>query len=204
MNTYGQNREDEIISQYFTDPGTLLSIGENDGQTLSNALAFIEIGWSAYLIEPSPTVFPKLTARHKDNIHVQCFQVAISDIAKELTFYESSSASKGEDRALVSSLLPSEILKWKRAGVVFKPIKVQSITWNAFVALHDIDRLDYITIDAEGFDLKILRQINFDQHQTKVVCVEWNSINKHSYVSVMNKYGFNMAHQNAENLIFVR
>jgi len=56
---YSQNNEQEIIENFFKrqeNEGSdlvLLSIGENDGKTLSNSLACIERGWRATLVEPS-------------------------------------------------------------------------------------------------------------------------------------------------------
>lgn len=206
MNSYSQTQEDTLIAQYFDKPGTLASVGENDGKTLSNSLAFIEMGWSAYLIEPSPSVFPKLELLHKDNIKVQCIQAAITDRNGNFTFHDSGSAEriKGEDRALVSSLDLKETSKWRRAGVRFNKIQVPGITWKTFIERYDVFDLDFISLDAEGFDLKILKQIDFNFHKTKVVCVEWNSISKVSYENVMKPFGFEIKHCNSENLIFVR
>ena len=44
---FSQNQEEDVILKYFEylPVGTFLSIGENDGQTLSNVRALAEKGW---------------------------------------------------------------------------------------------------------------------------------------------------------------
>ena len=61
MKSYSQNNEQKHILEFFNGKkGTLLSIGENDGQTYSNAYALIQLGWISALVEPSEIAFNKL------------------------------------------------------------------------------------------------------------------------------------------------
>src|ERR1700759_4726363 len=87
---YGQRKEDKIIAQYFGDfKGTLLSIGENDGQIYSNVLYFIKRGWFGDLIEPSIKAFHRLEARHWLKGGVVCHNVAITSKTGKIPFWES-------------------------------------------------------------------------------------------------------------------
>ena len=80
MNHYSQNNEDIIIQNYFKDfTGRLLSIGENDGVTLSNVRALIEKGWQGDLVEPSPSAYSMLEMLYKDNDNVTTHKLAIAD-----------------------------------------------------------------------------------------------------------------------------
>lgn len=172
---YGQSQEDKYILDYFKDfTGTLLSIGENNGKDLSNSLSLIEKGWNATLIEPSPTVFPALCELHKDRPNVYCHRVAIADKEGQLDFFESGTHLKNGDQALLSSLDEKEIVKW-RASTEFNCIKVDVITFKTLLKKNNYQHFDFISIDAEGYDLAILEQMNLLELKCKMICIEHNS-----------------------------
>lgn len=170
---YSQNQEEKFITEFFEgQTGTLLSIGENDGETFSNAKKLIEKGWAAVLVEPAETVFPKLRALHAENIKVMCLQVAITDKNGTSNFHESGChVPGGIDKALVSTISSEEMKRWK--GVEFKEYEVKTMDYRNLALLAGSPKFDFISIDAEGMDLTILKQINLKD--TKLLCIEWNS-----------------------------
>jgi FkbM family methyltransferase len=206
MNTYSQNQEDLKVAQFFSGKtGTLLELGANDGKTLSNSLALIENGWSAILLEPSPSVFPELEKRHIANIYVECINIAITEENGTFLLQDSGPHIKGgSDLALVSTFKKSETTKWRQSGVKFKSVPVDGLTWKTFIQRYDVAQLDFISIDCEGMDLQILSEIDFDLHKTTCICVEWNGKDEASFTRVVSKYGFSLLDKNPENLIFVR
>ncbi len=156
MTKYSQNLEQDYILNYFANhaPGHLLDIGANDGQTLSNSRALIEYkDWSGLLVEPSPTAFKKLNSLYKDNDLVECLNVAIANEKGRIEFYDMESHLGKGDTSLLSTAVVSELPKWA-ATTEFKKIKVKAVTYAEI-----IDTYDFITIDCEGLDLDVLRQI---------------------------------------------
>ena len=130
MISYSQNLEDLFITDYFTGyKGTLLSIGENDGKTLSNARALIEnFDWAAHLVEPS-SVFYDLKRLYIGNQNVHCYNVAVGEEQGIVDFYESGAhVPNGTDKALVSTLDFNETQRW--SGVAFNKIKVNVVPFN--------------------------------------------------------------------------
>lgn len=200
MRSYSQNREDLFVLNYFNGKiGNLLSVGENDGVTLSNAKLLIEHGWKATLIEPS-SMFDRLVALHGNNPDVTLHNYAIGGLVpSEMTFYESEAhVPGGNDLALVSTLDFEETLRWRNAGVKFHERKVQ-------VKPYDLkEQFDFISIDAEGYDEVILAQINLSK--TSCLCIEYNgNLDVLSRITnYCNKFGLKSAHINNENLIFTR
>lgn len=168
---YTQNQEQKYIENYFGNfKGNLLSIGENNGKTFSNSLKLIELGWKATLIEPSPKSFSALKELHRGNNRIRCLNVAIGSKKSAMAFYESEHHLKDmSDFALLSSLDYKETERWRKVGVKFNEIIVNVVPYSEVK-----DDYDFITIDAEGYDLLILKQI--DLSMTKLLCIEWNSI----------------------------
>jgi FkbM family methyltransferase len=164
---YSQNKEQDYIVNYFAGTtGKLLDIGANDGRTFSNSLALIEQGWTAVLVEPSPSAFEKLTKLHEDNLWVLRYNVAIGTKRGTTWLHDMGEHVGNGDTSLLATTVESEKDRW--IGTEFKKVKVKVIPY-ADIA----DNYDFITIDAEGMDLAILKQI--DLTHTKMLCIEWNN-----------------------------
>lgn len=205
--SYSQNNEEFILNSFFGQyVGTLLSIGENNGQHLSNVYALIKKGWEAELVEPSPQVFEDLWRLHNGNKKVWFHDVAIGDRNGFVTLYESGELLKIGDRSLVSTVIPEEIERWKPANVQFSAVRVLMVTFNEFLTKAHYKKYDLISIDAEGMDLIILRQMELDQLGCKCLVIEHNSLpavvaNIRDYC---RPYGFKEIGYNAENIILAK
>ena len=209
---FSQNEEEKYIIDFFKDvvgKKCLLSIGENDGKTLSNSFRLIELntevenGWLADLIEPSPIAFEKLQSLHTINLaNVKCFQLAIGTESGIMDFHESGTHLGKGDTSLLSTLVPQEKERWK--DTEWNVIPVQVLTYADFKSDTPYE-YDFISIDAEGLDIEILKQI--DLTHTKLLCIEWNSIeqNKIDILEYTSKFGMTkILYQSGENLLICR
>lgn len=202
--SYSQNNEEEIIAGYFAGGiGALLSLGENDGKTLSNSRALIEQGWSADLVEPSPIAFSKLAKLYYGQETVKLHNVAIGNQIGKLPFYDSGTLLKTGDESLVSSLSKQECKRWGDT-VAFEEIEVDVITVEKLLESTLNKQFWFISIDCEGLDLDILRQMDLNALGSKCVCVEYNGKDQPWYDHHVRQYGFRLLHKNAENLIYVK
>jgi FkbM family methyltransferase len=203
---FSQNNEDILIEKYFGERiGTLLSLGENDGKSLSNALAAIERGWSAVLVEPSETAFEKLVELHAGRENVYCYNVAIGEADGEQDFFESGEHLGNGDTALISTLKQSETQRWKGTKFDnFKTTKTDVFTWETFYKDCPLKQFNLISIDCEGFDLFIISQMNLSQMGCEMLIVEWNGKQFTEFNTIAVKHGLHLHDKNGENLIFVK
>jgi FkbM family methyltransferase len=205
---HGQNKEDEIInnlivSKYGSDfKGTILDLGANDGITLSNSRYFIENGWNGILVEAGKLPFQKLMATILPN--TIAINSAIGNENGFLTFYESTNLLDANDVGLVSSLVADETQRWRNAGIGFTEYQVECFTWESFRDKFHLksQNFDIISIDIEGMDYDVLIQMNLNELGCKILCVEFNGVNKNKYVEYANKFNLHLVNENAENLIF--
>ena len=193
---YSQNQEEKYILEFFGEKvGNLLDVGANDGLTYSNSRALIEKGWYADLVEPSPKAFKKLEELYGNDVNVELWNYAITQKGDDQYLYES------EDTVL-STLKERELLRWPKSK--FKKVLVPTLDWKEFV--FNAGRYwDFITIDAEGYDLEILRQI--DLSKTQLLCIEWNSIEetKKAILDYTSKFKMNkILYTSGENLLICR
>lgn len=197
--SYTQNDEEKIILKYFGDKvGHLTDIGANDGVTFSNSRALIERGWSADLVEPSPLALLRLQALYAGHPHVTIYPYAITEQDGPIILHESD-GHHGDNIALLSTVDANEIGRWKGTQI-FTPVEVEGRRWKSL----GIKPGRFISIDAEGLDYMILRQIPLTT--VDMVCVEYNGDMREmaKMTSVCKAYGLKLIHKNGENLIFAR
>jgi FkbM family methyltransferase len=197
---YSQNSEEQIIKDYFGGfVGAFLDVGANDGVTLSNTRALAEAGWCGVLVEPSPQAFARLKENCKQYKCLYPYPFALGNFNGEINLWESigQHLNKG-DVGLVSTTVTDEMRRW--SGEKFNAVMVKCFRWKTFLNRLKYKKFDFISIDCEGMDLEVLKQI--DLTDTKMVCVEWNGKNKQAFIDACP--GFRLIHENGENLIFAR
>lgn len=201
---YSQSNEEEVILKYFGDYiGTFMDLGSNDGKTLSNTYELSERGWKGVCVEPSPRVFDKLEVNHSLHNNVHCYLVAVSDYNGLADFYESGEHLKKGDRALLSTLNKNELKKWNNS-VDFRLMQIEVITVERLLLNSKYKKFNFISIDCEGEDWKILKQINLGELECKCICIEHNSdpFILDSFVQYCGSFGLkkNLL-MNAENVV---
>lgn len=205
MKYKSQNNETDIALKYFKGrKGTILDIGANTGDFLSNSYDLIKLGWSALLIEPS-SAFEELSELYKDTANVELHNIALGKSDGKLKFFESGAHVKGgTDKALVSTAVASEMDRWK--DVDFKEIEVDVVNVEKFLSLYTDTKLNYISLDVEGMEWEILQLIDLTKFGCEFLCVEWNG-NKQREIEFRNycyKHGLKEIARNSENLIYAR
>jgi len=201
---YSQNNEEAIIRFYFKEfKGRFLDIGANDGKTLSNTLWCAENGWSGVCVEPSETAFNKLIKQHK-NHNVQCIQTAIGLFDGTCEFYESGNHLGTDDVSLISTINKNELDRWKNSNNVFTNKQTDIVTFETLLTkITGKLSFDLISIDAEGLDLDIMRQINFQKLKCKMLIVEYNRKEEFKFRTMAAQHKLKLFAKNHENLIFV-
>jgi FkbM family methyltransferase len=173
---YSQGKEEPFIINFFKDRiGTLLDVGANDGKSLSNSLRLIELGWTGILIEASPKAFARLQETHKYRNNVYLFNLALTDHDGEGELNESGAIKAGkcnrDNVGLVSSLDEKWMKPWGKTH--FDKIKVPCRSWKTFLEESPIKKFDFITIDIEGEDAKLLEQIDLKEIGCELLCIEY-------------------------------
>lgn len=180
MKDYSQHGEQQIILDYFGKfVGTLLDIGANDGLTFSNSRALLEKGWYGVLVEPSEKAFKMLEENDAD-FHAQLHNVAIGEYSGMTDFYESGPLCSDADHSLVSSMKESETSRWKEKSKESDPIVEFTKTLVPVIPVDQLIKesmcttIEFITIDVEGMEVEILRQMDLASLDCRMICIEYN------------------------------
>jgi len=171
---YSQFQQDQFLNenvfQNFSN-GFFVDIGAYDGITQgSNSLFFEELGWSGVCIEPNPTLFKRL----KENRKCACLNYAVSDVVGEEEFMliNGPNTLGGLTKNYDSSNLKAFENDLKHNNYTYEYIKVKTEKFNNII---NQKRIDYLSIDVEGNELNILKTIDFDSYDIRVMTIESNN-----------------------------
>lgn len=194
--TYSQRNEDEKIAEYFGEyVGRFLDVGAWDGKDKSNTWLLTERGWSGVCVEPAAMPFLKLMRNHRRNPLIECVQAAIMPEAGVSQFWYTADAISSFDRKHVETWLRHPRVKYRSM-------------WAAHVTFDDLLRAlpgpyDFVSIDAEGYSVKLLPFFDPTETATKLICVEHDS-RADDVLEWAAKYGFVEIHRTMENLLVGR
>lgn len=168
--------EDVVISDLFDELAiqniSYLDIGANNPKFISNTYLFYEQGFKGVLVEPNAFLCEKLKAeRPRDT--VLNFGIGIDEDVKEADFYLFPEASDG-----LSTFSREEATHWEEVGMkgvkfkIERIIKMPLLSVNYVIERYFTECPDFVSIDVEGWDLKILQIFDFGKYGPAVFCVE--------------------------------
>ena len=195
MTNHSQLDEQEHILRYFgCELGTFLDIGANDGRTFSNTHALALHAWPGLCVEPTPGAFANLSLLYEQRPDIELHNVAITDTDAPIRMQVASDT-------LVSSLDVKAPAQWKSYGFAWSEIEVEGVTFATLMSRSKLKNFDFISIDAEGHDLVILRQMDLQALGCRLLCIEHNS--RFDEIRALCK-GMKEVHRNGINLLMGR
>lgn len=167
--SFSQSGEDLIVKFIFDNLGihnpTYIDIGAHHPYFISNTALFYKNGSRGINIEPDPTLFKEFLKYRKEDINLN---IGISDCNSELDFYIISSPT-------LNTFSKAEAEKYAMEGDYtiksIEKINVQILS-NILNEFSNGIFPQYLSIDAEGVDEKIVREIDFDKNFPIVICIE--------------------------------
>jgi FkbM family methyltransferase len=149
-------------------------IGAHDGITLSNTYFFEQfMGWTGICVEPIPEVYSHL----KNNRKCLCIQGCVFDASGDVPFLKISGWAEMLS-GIIDNYDPRHVERIQQEialnGGHSEVIRVQCYDLNQLLLENHIQHVDYLSIDTEGGELKILQSIDFDFFDIDVIEVENN------------------------------
>lgn len=145
------------ILRHSKYPPCIVQVGASDGSLndpLADFLASLEC--RAVLVEPLPEAFCQLSGRHADRPGILCRQVAIDKVDGKRALYTITDdcpyiggqlTSFSRDHLLKNGVKPRHI----------QTIEVPTMPLSRILSDADIERIDLLQVDTEGFDDVIVR-----------------------------------------------
>lgn len=155
-----------------------VQIGANDGIHQDPCREWLlRYPWRGVLVEPQPKLAAKLRALYQDNGGIAIEQVVVSDKPGEFAFYYLEDRPGIPSWATAVASLDYALLASYRNNIpgfdeALSVMKVPSLTLAEILDRHRMPDLDFLQIDAEGADARILASVNFKSIKPAVICYE--------------------------------
>ena len=162
----------------------VLQIGANDGVTNDPIHpAVLSRGWNLVAVEPMPAPFAKLRETYRGVANVICVQCAIGNADGEAVIYALRPVRNAGvyDEHLASFSLETLKKSWRSIPDLDKRIEkhfVKSLTLKSLMRHCNLNEVDMLQVDVEGFDYNIIRAAFEMQLFPKILAFEWSHLTK--------------------------
>ncbi len=173
----------------------VLQIGSNDGKSDDPIFSILQRqdSWRALLVEPVPYLFERLKQNYARNNRVQFANVAVAEKSTTSVFYYLDGSAKLSLPALPiwSDQLGSFDKKHitKHLGAVVEPfiksLEIPAVSLSTLLEQHAVSRIDVLHIDTEGYDWKILQQLNLKRFRPKVILFEYKHLQENEHLAAL-------------------
>lgn len=191
--TYSQSQEDLFIEKYFKDfnNGFYLDIGCFHPIKYSNTAKLFNKGWTGINIDINQTSIDLFNIIRKKDQNI-C--AAISNKTKKVTTYTDNYFSP--INSINKKFFDHTLNKFSDGKFIKNEINSYKLLDLFNKYKFEIEKIDFLNIDAESHDYEVLQGIDFGIFDIKLICVEMfnenNELDKNKYVSLLNKYGYEL------------
>ena len=172
---YGQNAEDLVLAKFLDArlkkrqlPGFYIDVGAHHPFRYSNTYYFYQRGWTGLNIDADSQAVKLLKDFRPRDINIEAL-VGEAKRLKKVTYYVFN------DRAFNTSdsLLAREIIKSGRATLLKKEkLPVQNLSNILEKYLNKDQKIDFMSIDVEGFDYSVLKSNDFNRFRPNYLLIE--------------------------------
>lgn len=204
--SYSQCGEDMVIRAIVGDKknGFYVDVGAHHPTKYSNTFYFYKLGWRGINIDPLPDIMGTFKKVRPRDINLE---LAVSDSPETLDYYMFNDPA-------VNTFSPE--LARERNGVgTYKMTGTKKIQTERLEEILDKNlpqktEIDFLTIDAEGFDFKILKSNNWNKYRPDVVVLEIsrtdknNSGQKSETENFLKSKGYELYSRAGDSFIFTK
>jgi FkbM family methyltransferase len=194
-----QFKEDEVLSRYFAGKscGVYLEVGAFDGVSNSNTWYFEQIGWSGVLVEPNPDLAEACRMRRPKSLVVECAVVGDRKQSR-MQFHRTEGNLELSSRAVDEHR--KRWLRQQKVSTVISVLEVQGRTIDDILDVAKIKKVDFVTIDVEGFEFEALQGFSIARFDPDVVIVERNTVLLDARIlEYFGKHGYEYARTTGSN-----
>jgi FkbM family methyltransferase len=175
----GKDVSVEILRYLNYDNGTYLETGSNDGIFQSNTVKLeLEKNWSGILIEASPYAYNECLKNRSQEKNIIIHGALVSDT------YEGDTIKGDFNGHPMGSIGGRRLSNQQNAN-----IEVPAYTLTEILSQLDIDKIDIMFIDVEGWELFVLSGLDFETWRPSYFLIEWN-LGEEDLFPFMNSKGY--------------
>lgn len=196
MISYAQNAEDVVLRRAFASSATgfYIDVGASHPVWDSVTKHFYDSGWSGINIEPLPNRFSELERERPRDINLN---VGLSNDSGRLVLHEVIGLSA------LSTFDPGLAQMHRDEGYEIQTLTVPTTTLLTVCQEHGVEDVDFLKIDAEGFEREVLQGTDFEGFRPRVVLAERGNAPE-KWLPLLTTAGYVQTLFDGINLWFVR
>lgn len=203
---YAQIGQDVVVENFFAAyppvAKTFVEVGGFDGVHFSNVRRLHEqYGWSGISLEPVEKNFIRLQKAY-EGTSVRCVRTAVNNEEGTVEINVSTYPHLRDWGSDVATINDAEMKRWEVFNTEWKKERVPMKKLTTILDEQGVTEFDFLTIDVEGLDLAVLQSLDFSRFRPAFIVVEYNGIDGESFVNFMNGKGYDLAHDNKQDLFF--
>lgn len=152
-----------------------VQIGANDGLLCDQVHPFItRFHLAGLAVEPLPDLFEKLRHTYRNYPRVKPVNVALHRTATKATIYRADPADSSlpSGKAGAASFNREHLRRFEIPDAAILPVEVPCMTLHQLLDQHQVGHIDLLQIDTEGYDIEIVRMIDFNRIKPSIIRFE--------------------------------
>ncbi len=158
----------------------VFDVGANVGKYISYLDECISVEYEAYCFEPSKTTFAQLTENTSKIKNIHLINKGLGDKTETLTLYSNEISNTQ------SSMLKRDMSHWEEDYNLVNEEKVEITTLDLFCRENQIDFIDFMKVDVEGYEMKMFEGAKDFLESKKIGAIQFEL----GVASVDGKYFF--------------
>ena len=204
INSYSQEGEDMVLRRFFEQKavGFYVDVGAHHPKRFSNTCYFYENGWSGINIDAmagSMKLFSKMRPRDTN------VEIPVSSEENILTYYMFNEPALNGFDAHLSEKRDAASSPYKVKQKIDLQTRSLASIFNEFLPSNT--KIDFLSIDVEGFDLDVLKSNDWDKYRPDMVLVEILGssldLNESDIVQFLTGHGYS-AYAKTMNTVFFK
>jgi FkbM family methyltransferase len=162
-----------VLTNYFYDKrnGVVVECGTAEGNHMPSSYMEKELGWKFIGFEVDPRFWPVLLQNRPNGLNINA---ALSDENGFASF--TVSAWGGNSSLNMSAEHAAELISYRRTfenGSFFQNVTVPCMTWKNFIKSYKIENVDFLILDVEGCEMKVLNGMIGSEVMPDVIQIEF-------------------------------
>jgi len=199
--------EDKKIIKLFhkNKKGIYLDVGCFHPIRQNNTYLMYRLGWKGINIDLNPLSIELFNVARPNDKNI-CAALS-SKKSTETVYFDHSLSS-------LNTISKEHILFLKKAFGLnrLQKRKIKTIILTSILKKNKIRKIDFMNIDIEGSELKVLKTINFNYFDIKVICIEVlnqfftkrSKINKDKIIKILKQNNYTLKFKTFANYVFIK
>ena len=175
-----------------------VQIGANDGVSFDFLYDFVITRQSTGLvIEPVKDYFEDLVRNYKDYPKISKINMAVHFSEKSKPIYKIKDSSKHKYPEWVKGIASFDELHHQKLKIAREDMEAENVSTDTLMNLlsnfYPYQKIDYLQIDTEGYDLEVLKMIDFSIFKPSIIKYEHVNLEKKELVvskELLSKEGY--------------